>query len=418
MIKEAWSDSAGSYIRITGDEQERMADRVLAAHPVNGVLPLDIELVNGHREYVFETSGYRLMSDRLEDQPLSKIQWLHLLDGLIKIGDELESYLLDSEHLVLDADSLYVRESDGDVGCLYIAEYRKGFAEGLNHLVEQALKFPEYDREQAEFIYRLHAATTGSGITRKTICDFLREEDGYSEERSVGDGMDREDNGKNPTDSWRRRAKKAGILRVSGEKTREDSLPGKAHNGKALSAGRLEKKSFLLPLCLLAVGILIPTICLQLGVFQTAVGGETDMSMMIPAYLFFVLVAGYGAYRVWPPKTPSVVWDEEDELSVCLLPETAGYAGTVGLSVIPVAGFPWKLGSDERQVDSVIDREGVAPEHARIEKESHAILLIDEESPTGTILNEKRLVPWEKHRLKDGDRVSFGSAAYVVEITD
>ena len=398
MIKEAWSDSTGSYIRITGDEQERMADRVLAAHPVNGVLPLDIELVNGHREYVFETSGYRLMSDRLEDQPLSKIQWLHLLDGLIKIGDELESYLLDSEHLVLDADSLYVRESDGEVGCLYIAEHRRGFAEGLNHLVEQVLKFPEYDREQAEFIYRLHAATTGSGVTRTTVRDFLREEGGFLKERSVGDGVDRE--------------------RKDGEKTREASLPGKANNGKAMSVGRLEKKSFLLPLCLLAAGILIPTICLRLGIFQSAVSGETDLSTAIPAYLFFVLVAGYGAYRVWPPKTPSVVWDEEDELSVCLLPETAGYAGKEGLSVIPVGFFPWKLGSDERQVDSVIDREGVAPEHARIEKESHAILLIDEESPTGTLLNEKRLVPWEKHRLRDGDRVSFGSAGYVVEITD
>ena len=108
MIREQWSDSTGSYIRIVGDEKERIADRILGMHPISGVLPLTIELVNGHREYVFETSGYRDLGAHLEEKPLSKKQWIFLLKQMMTIGDELEDYLLDSEHLVLDMEMIYV----------------------------------------------------------------------------------------------------------------------------------------------------------------------------------------------------------------------------------------------------------------------------------------------------------------------
>ena len=107
-----------------------------------------------------------------------------------------------------------------------------------------------------------------------------------------------------------------------------------------------------------------------------------------------------------------MVWEEEEDLSVCLLPQISG------LSAIPVGIFPWQVGRDERSVDSVIDREDIAPIHARFDRESSSVYVTDEESSSGTLLNRSRLTPWEKTRLKDGDIISFGATSYVVEITE
>lgn len=107
MIKEQWSDSTGSYIRLSGDDKDRMSDRILTGNCVKGILPLDIEYVNGNREYVYETSGYKSISDMLEETPLSKEQWVSVISNIIMIGQELEEYLLDSEHMVITTDTLF-----------------------------------------------------------------------------------------------------------------------------------------------------------------------------------------------------------------------------------------------------------------------------------------------------------------------
>ena len=184
MIKERWSDSTGSYIRLSGDDKERMCDSILSGKCVEGTLPLDIEYVNGSREYVYETSGDRVMSELLEDNPLSKEQWVKLLSDIVKIGCELEEYLLSMEHMLITPDTVFIRPNDMRVGCIFCAEHNSPMAEKLNRLCEQALKFPEYDRDQAEFLYRLHSATIGENITVNMIREFLTKEGGENEENN------------------------------------------------------------------------------------------------------------------------------------------------------------------------------------------------------------------------------------------
>ena len=399
MIREQWSDGTGSFLRIVGDEKERIADRILCAHPMDRVLPLDIELVNGHREYVYETSGYQDLGSRLEDKPLSKTEWISLLMQIQKTGEELEEYLLDSEHLMTDMETVFVSGDEIRVGMVYAGEHKMTLSESLSHLAEQALKYPEYDRESSEFIYRLHALATRGDVTRKVLNQFLRDEGSEEEEirqsRRSEDGKEKEKKKRN-----------------SGTVLNKN----KAVRPAVKNTYNPQKKDYLLPACILAAGVLVPSICLRLGAFRQAVSGETDIMMAVMAYLFFMGVAGIGVYRLWPSGTPVTVWSEEDEVTVCLLPQRAGADGT--LHVMPVTMYPWRIGKDEGHVDSVIDCDGVAPVHARFEKENRSIFIVDEESHTGTRLNGNRLTPWEKQRVKDGDIVEIGAATYVIEMSD
>ena len=418
MIKEQWTDSTGSYIRLSGDDKERMCDRILTGNCVKGILPLDIEFVNGKREYVYETSGYRSLSESLEDGSLSKEQWLHIFMDILKTGYELEQYLLDCEHMVISCDTVFIRSRDLSVGCIYRAEHKAAVSEQLNRLCEQVLKYPEYDRGQTEFIYRMHAVTVGENVTVKTIRDFLAEEGGEHEKYETME----EDKPLPTRRSGARGKEKTRAAEKAAGRTVEKSKKTAWTEDKA-KAGVREKKdhtgvknmsisSYSLPICLICVGAVIPTICMYLGLFRSSVSGSTDVTKAVCAYAFFLSVAFYGAFRLCPRKTGVLVWEEEEELSVCLLPQASG------LCAIPVGMFPWQIGRDERSVDAVIDREGIAPIHARFDRESESVYVTDEESSSGTLLNHSRLTPWEKTRLRDGDILSFGATSYVVEITE
>ncbi len=410
MIKETWNDSTGSYIRITGDEKERIADRILSAHVVDGILPLDIEIVNGHREYVYETSGYQNLGSVLDEKPLSKEKWISLLEQLVKTGSHLDEYLLDSEHLMLDMETVFLTGDKPQVSLIYISEHRKDLSEALSRLVEQAIKYPEYDRASAEFLYRLHALVTRGNLTRKSLLEFLREE-GDGAEQPTEERKDAE-----VTDETRTKKNKRRHQRPTKEASQKETSQRETNPKKTSRKEAKQKKEYYLPVGILVAGLLIPSICLRCGCFQNAVSGSLDTKMVVIAYLFFLAVAGIGAYRLWPAGRPEVIWSEEDELTLCLLPGRSDSDGN--LRVMPVTVFPWRIGNDERHVDGFIDSDGVAPVHARLERESRSIFLIDEESRTGTTLNGNRLTPWERQRVKDGDVIGLGSASYIVEISD
>lgn len=395
MIKEKWSDSTGSYIRLSGDDKERVCDKILTGNCVEGILPLDIEYVNGSREYVYETSGYKPLSEVLEDKPLSKDEWICLLTGILRTGCELEGYLLDSEHMVISIDTVFIKTRDMTVGCIYKAEHKASLAEQLNRLCEQELKYPEYDREQTGFIYRLHSITVGENVTVKIIRDFLTEEGGENEKYETEEEDKHLPAGR------------------SGAKGKEKTKEAKKKMGSQVGKEKENRvSSYAAPICMICAGFIVPTLCVYLGLLRSPVSGNTDVAKTICAYVFFMVVAGYGAFRLCPRRNHAIVWDEEEELSICLLPQASG------LAAIPMAIFPWQVGRDEKSVDAVIDREGVSPVHARFDKESTSVYVTDEESFSGTLLNRNRLTPWEKTRIKDGDILSFGAASYVVEITE
>ena len=54
--------------------------------------------------------------------------------------------------------------------------------------------------------------------------------------------------------------------------------------------------------------------------------------------------------------------------------------------------------------------------HAKIVADEDGVFLIDQESTNGTFVNGKRVVPWERYRLENGDIVGFSSVYYKAEL--
>ena len=409
MLTENWSDSTGNYIRIPGDDRDRISDGMITGGCIDGICPVSIEKVNGHREYVYDVSGYMSLIDYMEETGVSKRTWIHILRKLCDLISETEKHLLDGEHLVLEPDCIYVRGDEPELIGIYVAEYKKDLGESVMNLMEKALKCPEADREISEFIYRLHGLCAKTKLTRKDLMVFLDSES--NEEKAVADRPLEKKNDK----SYRKplRTDFERISSISGKSTSEKGkrlhfLPKKSISGKIIGFCAGPK---LLPIGVLTAGFLIPLVLAASGMFTSRTTGQIEMTSAAAAFLFFMSVGGYGAWRLWPKDEKHIVVDVEESVSVCMIPRDAG------CRVIPVEKYPFSFGSDGKKCDAVVESASVSPLHAVLKREGKAVFITDQESSSGTYRNDERVVPWAKVRLKDGDIVAFGSVRYVVEIS-
>ncbi len=408
MVEEEWSDSSGSYIRIRGDEGERIGDRILRKRSISGILPVELERVNDRQEYVYETTGYISLNEYMERTPLKKKQWIELWKQVVDTLEDLELHLMDGEHLVIDGEHLYLRGDHPEVATVWVPSHKEKLSAAVCHLMEQILRYPEADRETSEYIYKIHDLAVTKEMTRHELFSLLRDETSGS---ISGDNKYNNSEENKELNDLRSRL-------VTGMKNYSSKRKGA--NGGAESCGKKNgyilnettaRKNRIICIGILALGILIPGMLFKFGVFISSVTGQVNYPMLAGAFLFFMTVAAYGAWNFRPHRENRVVYDDDEAPSVCLIPQVTG------LNVLPVIEFPWQIGRDPKLSDAVVDRDDIAPVHVRIQRESESVFLVDEETPSGTFLNNNRVIPWEKNRVHDGDIVSLGSVPYVVEIT-
>ena len=166
-----------------------------------------------------------------------------------------------------------------------------------------------------------------------------------------------------------------------------------------------------MPIGVLAAGFFIPLVLIMSGMFTGRTTGQIELTSAAAAFLFFMSVGGYGAWRLWPKDEKHVIVDAEEPVTVCMVPRDTG------CRVIPVEKYPFSFGSDDKKCDAVVESASVSPLHAVLKREGKAVFITDQESSSGTYRNDERVAPWSKVRLKDGDIVAFGSVRYVVEIS-
>lgn len=77
------------------------------------------------------------------------------------------------------------------------------------------------------------------------------------------------------------------------------------------------------------------------------------------AFIFFLGVSVYGAWKLWPQKEIVASWEETDLLSVCLIPCQGKE------EPVPLSHFPFLIGSERERVDGVLCAKGVSAIHAQ-----------------------------------------------------
>ena len=86
--------------------------------------------------------------------------------------------------------------------------------------------------------------------------------------------------------------------------------------------------------------------------------------------------------------------------------------------IIRINEFPFSIGKDERHVQGVINRRGVSRIHGTFVLENTEIYYMDNHSTNGTKINGKRILPDEKYRIEEGNRIEFADSVYTVKIPE
>lgn len=380
MEYELWQDGTGSFLKMQGSGRETMADQMFIYQKIPGFLPMEIRWIDGIKEYVYDISGRISLALYMSQYPINKEKMCGILKEILMLSETAQEYLLDGNGVVCQEEYLYFNKDTQKIEGIYQEDCPLGGMKNLRSLTEFFInEMDGKDEELALFLYGFHQCLSEAGITRQSLFQYIEQERTKVVEK------------KNPIE----------------EVTMEQPIKYK----KQESAENLSE--YMVAIALLAAGIGLTFLAWTAGWFREDISGATNYSLGIGASVFFLGVAGYGAWRVWPKSVKvhnQACLEEEKPRSACLI----SCQGRI--RSIPIAHYPFTLGCEESSVDGVVMESGIEKIHACIMWEGDNMYVLDEESEKGTFRNNERLVPWQKKCLKDGDVLRLATTEFVVEI--
>lgn len=403
MDWEIVQEGGGICLKTASAEGTEYTEEIFLYQDLPGFLSFENRLVNGSRESFYDITGKISLARYLVEEKFSLSQLKNIFRQILIMEQTLEEYLLEGNGLMVHPDFLFVERGTEKLWGIYHGADADGDVAAFGKLLEYIMDYmPQSDRELVFFVYGMHKLTRGPGCTRRDISAYLGQEE--TGESALKEAMEESGLASQPSQAGERRpsggrhpAKSLG-KREAGEEDENRPIP-------FLSAG------------ILLVGIMIPIVLWRAGLFAMPLSFGTDWGKCLAAFAFFLAVSGYGAFRAAGFKKKevgSVQRDEEKETpgwQLCLIP------GKSGCELMPVGKFPFMIGSDGQKSDGELKGAGISGCHLRLVEEAGEIFAIDQESPGGTFHNTRRMVPWQKEALRDGDTLSIGSYEFVVELT-
>lgn len=393
MEREIIQEGMRIYLKLAGDGVETVGDRMFYYQQISGFLPMEVAWVNGQKQYVYDISGKITLEKYCSERSFGLADMKHIFSQIIELPEKLDQYLLDGNGAVIQEEYLYIDMWTKEISAVFFPGSPFQGIPAIGGLLEFIMdKMKQEDKQLSSFIYGMHRLVKQAGTTRQQIRSYIQEYDRQN-------------------DQWKETEYEAETSACLPE--REDVVRKIPEKREVTDHSNKLPTAYLLPVVLLTVGLLIPVILWYCGCFTQPVSGETDWTMGVGAFIFFSGVTGYGAWKLWPKQRASIIWEKDrtDRQKVCLIP-CQGQEGP-----LPISHFPFLLGNEEKRVDGVITADGVSGIHARILQEGEQIIVMDEESQSGTFYNDQKLAPWQKKRVQDGDLLRFGQGEYVVEIT-
>ena len=388
MKQEFVQEGMRTYLKIEGDDLENVGDKMFSYQTIPGFVPMEIEWVDEKKQYVYDVTGKLNLKQYLEKDGIGKHKVKKVMECLLSLPERIESYLLDGNDVRILPDCIFVDKHSEEVYGIY---YPGNDCYGMTAYAAVAEFIIDHmnqkDTELAFFVYGLHKRFLEEGMTLVALREYM-DSDSHVE-----------------TDFAKEEEKKDSLIYQAKSTPDKEFLPFKK--------GQMDTEVLrhAVPIGVLILGVLVPVVLYAGGWFRLAVSGGTDWVKAAGAFIFFLGVSVYGAWKLWPQKEIVASWEETDLLSVCLIPCQGKE------EPVPLSHFPFLIGSERERVDGVLCAKGVSAIHAQFVREGDVVYLLDEESGQGTFYNDTRLVPWQKTKVKDGDILRFGTGEYVVEIT-
>ena len=168
-MKEQWIREGFSNYYVVKKEQKLTYEKnILHYHTLRGLLPCEFRMQDGEEYYYYETGIYTTLKERI-----NMIDPQLFFAYLIEIFEETESYLMDLDHLKLEAELLFLDKEDRPVLC-YLPEYKKNIFEQLRNFLEECIEMVSgNDKKKVRFYYEFHSFLVKEKPNMRQMKEYL-----------------------------------------------------------------------------------------------------------------------------------------------------------------------------------------------------------------------------------------------------
>ncbi len=369
-----------NYILFPGTGDAGIQTEMIRRNRIPGMADFYTEWEDNQRYYGYDITRAKRLGQLLEVRPFTRKEAESLIAELAGILQNLESFLLDRDKLVLKPELLhvyadrqgYIRSDDQGFLFFFCEEQEGSFQEHLQELMLYLFeKADEEDRELTELLFRLYRLAGRGEMEAETLFACL------------GNLVPKREAPEKPFN----RVAEEHIKDLYGNKKQEDaSRENDSRKGrirKGIFAGKKEALTKLFGKTSMAVEEMwddlepsgIPAQKEELDLGEASVDHPTE-----------------------------VLYVEEMERTPCLIEKERK-------EKIPLVHFPFYIGT-QPGMDYCPGFQGISRIHLKLEKRANDIWITDLNSTNGTALNGEPLKPNEERRLKAGDRIWLAGLVY------
>jgi FOG: FHA domain len=396
------------------EEVGRFGSEMLKYNVAQGILGAELYNVDQEMQCLYRVRDMISLNEYFERGNMNMIQLAGLLEQLAQILTRCQEYFLDEKNLLLQCDCMFLDEKQR-LQIPYLDGYNKKINEGISRLLEKFMDTMNHqDKELAFFVYGLHRLSRDSHFDLNKLSVFLDE----NRKKKVSQrGDDRKERRELPLEEENH-------LHVLPQAEKKSEQKPEQPWGKWVVSA--------------AVSVVIGIILYQAGIIQNPVSGGLDLrrSSILVVVLMVAVYCYHKKESISHDQTRKIVREAEKEItdntiqlvSTCTdetitLEQTEGGYWMVNLipqdwhrPEIKIRKSPFFIGKDGAKADEIIGEGEVSRIHVKVVADAQGVFMIDQESTNGTFVNGRRLVPWERCRLEDGDMIGISSIYYKVEL--
>lgn len=420
-LKEQWiREGFSSYYVVKKEQKLTYEKNILCNHTLSCLLPCEFRIEDGEEYYYYETGIYTKLKDRI-----SMLEPKLFFAYLLEVFEQVESYLLELDHLKLELESMFLDKEDRPVLC-YLPEYEKKIDEQLRDFLEECIGYISGDdKKRVRFYYEFHSFLVKEKPNMDQMKDYLeirpektygkiaRKVERYEETQHIQNMQE------NVLDSVS--YNKDQIGKIENSKTRMNE---KTPQRIAVLIGKM--------ICVIScIGSVVGTVYFVLKILEYGFYYLFLIGLLVSIIVFAVSV--YGCYKLWKKNKnqessvdflqdtgeSTVLLDEkttlledEDDRTVLLLEEPIGrlVPKTPEQEEIVLNDDGFVIGSAAQGTDYQLEGTGISRRHIRFYKEAGNVCCEDLNSTNGIKINGVKLDGRKQKKavLKEGDCIKIG----------
>lgn len=401
QLKEQWiREGFSSYYVVKKEKKLTYEKNILRYHTLTCLLPCEFRMQDEEEYYYYETGIYTNLKDRINIlEP--ELFFAYLLEAF----EEMESYLLELDHLKLDPQFVFLDKENQPVFC-YQPEYEKNIFEQLRDFLEECIELMNGDdKKKVRFYYEFHSFLVKEKPNMQQMKEYL------------------------DMTPKKMESKKAYNIEEIEEPTEDTYTETEIYETEERITGNIKWKMFI---CIIlwimgVVGFVYFVIqILGYGFYYVFTVGFL-ISMII------IFLGGYGFYKLWKKeKNKSLIVDssendittlledrttlleEKNDKTVLLMEEPIGklVPKDKDSEEISINENEFIIGSSMEGTDYQIEKVGISRRHMKIYKEKENIWCEDLDSTNGVKVNGRKI---KKVKLRSGDRIKIGLEEFIFQ---